>query len=342
MIKSCVKDFNNSTYREIDDFTTLVEGDKVKLTGSIFVTKRTGKQKEFISLTISKKNGLVGATIFPESALYDSLEKFSGAKFEGSLYGSIYMNGKYVNINIDNADYWVDDVPSASELNIETSQRYVDLRSYVDEIDDAYLKAVVFDIYNNSKIMNKFLSAPASEFSAYSYLGGLAKMTEDTCFVVTSMAQNNDLNNLLGLNHDMLLTAALLCNIGRAYMYDIDKDGKFSKNEYGIIDSDTSLTRDAVKQAMRNVAAMSENSDVVIKPKNADVVKELIHVDTSKSSIGFQPATAPRTRTASLFASIINMVNTAGTFDKLEKSNVANDKLVKAFEGGKYYYIPQE
>jgi hypothetical protein len=50
---------------------------------------------------------------------------------------------------------------------------------------------------------------------------------------------------------------------------------------------------------------------------------------------------APRTRNASIFASIVNMVNSTGTFDKLESANVANDKMVKAFEGGKYYYIPQ-
>ena len=101
---------------------------------------------------------------------------------------------------------------------------------------------------------------------------------------------------------------------------------------------------DAVKNAMHIVAAIKddENNDMY-RPKNGDVVKELIHIlDTSKSLIGYQSSMVPRTRNASVFASIINIVNSIGTFDKLENSNIANDKLVKAFEGGKYYFIPQE
>lgn len=341
MIKSCIQDFDGSLFVE-SDIASLVPDASVKVTGTMSVTKKIGKQGDFLSVTMTKKGSLLGATIFADNPLYETLVKYDGKKLDGSIYGVVYVNGKYVNLNVANIEYWIEDKPDASELKVDTSQRYVDLRSYADKIADKYLQAVVMDVYNNTKIMNRFLAAPASEFSAYSYLGGLAKMTEDICFVTVSMTENRDLNALLGMNKDMLLTAALLCNIGRAYMYDIDKDGNFTKNEYGILDSDTSLTRDAVKQAMRNVAALAEEGDPALKPKNVDVVRELIHVlDTSKSQIGFQPANAPRTRTASLFASIVNLVNAAGTFDKLENSNVANEKLVKAFEGGKYYFLPE-
>ena len=343
MIKSCIKDFDGSNYRETD-LANLVENENVKLTGSVSVTKKTGKQKEFLSVTMAKKSGLVGATVFQESPLYEVLEQFAGSKIEGSIYGSIYTNGKYVNINIANVDYWVEDSVDPKEFTTSESEIYHELRSYMDCIDDGYLKQVVLGIYDNERIMKKFLMAPASEFSAYSYLGGLAKMTYDICFLADSMMQNNDVNAMLHMNYDIIMAAALLCNIGRAYMYDIDKDGKFSKNEYGIIDTDTSLTRDAVKQSMRVVSEnVDDDGNVKFKPKNNDVIKELIHIlDTSKSLIGFQTTTVPRTRNASIFASIINIVNSAGTFDKLENSNIANEKLVKAFEGGKYYFIPQE
>lgn len=341
MIKSCVQDFDGALFVE-SDIGSLEPNASVKVTGTMSVTKKVGKQGDFLSITMTKKGSLLGATIFADSPLYETLVKYDGKRLDGTIYGVVYVNGKYVNLNVANIEYFIEDKPDASELKVETSQRYVDLRSYIDDIEDAYLRAVVFDVYNNVKIMNRFLAAPASEFSAYSYLGGLAKMTEDICFVTVSMTNDRSLNALLGMNRDMLLAASLLCNIGRAYMYDIDKDGNFAKNEYGILDSDTSLTRDAVKQSMRNVAALIEDGDTSLKPKNVDVVKELIHVlDTSKSQIGFQPANAPRTRSASLFASIVNMVNAAGTFDKLENSNVANEKLVKAFEGGKYYFLPE-
>jgi hypothetical protein len=326
------------------DMSALEANANVKLTGSISVSKKAGKQKEFLSLTIAKKNNLVGATVFPGNPIYDALCGYDGKKIDGSLYGSVYVNGKYVNLNLANVDYYVEEAKNPKEFNTESSDMYVHLKSFVEEIDDPYIKQVVTTIYENERIMKKFLMAPASEFSAYSYLGGLATMTLDTCAMVGEMVYNDLISSMLKVNRDLLFAAALLCNIGRAYMYDIDKDGKFSKNEYGVIDSDTSLTRDAVKNAMHIVAAMKDKDDNdMYRPKNGDVVKELIHIlDTSKSLIGYQTSMVPRTRNASVFASIINIVNSVGTFDKLENANIANDKLVKAFEGGKYYFIPQE
>lgn len=343
MIKSCVENFDSTMYVETD-MSALEANANVKLTGSISVSKKVGKQKEFLSLTIAKKNNLVGATVFPGNPIYDVLVGYDGKKIDGSLYGSVYINGKYVNLNLANVDYYVDEPKNPKEFNIESSDMYVNLRGYIEEIDDPYVKQVVKTIYDNERIMKKFLMAPASEFSAYSYLGGLATMTLDTCAMVSEMVYNDLIAGMIKVNRDLLFASALLCNIGRAYMYDIDKDGKFSKNEYGVIDTDTSLTRDAVKNAMHIVAAIKddENNDMY-RPKNGDVVKELIHIlDTSKSLIGYQSSMVPRTRNASVFASIINIVNSIGTFDKLENSNIANDKLVKAFEGGKYYFIPQE
>ena len=341
MIKNCVNDFDYTNYVETD-LGNLVADATVKITGSISVNKKTGKNKNFLSLTMAKKNNLVGATIFEDSPMYAILEKFDGAKIDGSIYGTVYVNGKYINLNVANVSYFVEDSVDPKEFDMAESEMYVELKSFADEIEDPYVKNIVYDIYNNERIMKKFLMAPASEFSAYSYLGGLAKMTLDTCFVSMSMIDNRDLGELLGVNRDLILAAALLCNIGRAYMYDIDKDGKFFKNEYGIIDTDTSLTRDAVKNAMRNVSLiLDEDGNIQYKPATSDVVKELIHMlDTSKCLIGFQSSMVPRTRNASVFSSIINIVNTVGTFNKLESANVANDKLVKAFDGGKYYFIP--
>ena len=343
MIKSCVDNFDSAMYVETD-LSALEANANVKLTGSISVTKKQGKQKEFLSLTIAKKNNLVGATVFDNNPIYNELIKYAGGKIDGSLYGSVYINGKYVNLNLANVEYHVEDSKDPKEFNTESSEMYVNLKNCVEEIDDQYIKTVVTTIYDNERIMKKFLMAPASEFSAYSYLGGLATMTLDTCNMISEMVNNDLIAGMMKVNRDLLFAAALLCNIGRAYMYDIDKDGKFSKNEYGVIDSDTSLTRDAVKKAMYLVSEMKdEDGNELYRPKNGDVVKELIHIlDTSKSLIGFQAGMVPRTRNASVFASIINIVNSVGTFDKLENANVANDKLVKAFEGGKYYFIPQE
>ena len=343
MIKSCVENFDSTMYVETD-MSALEANANVKLTGSISVSKKAGKQKDFLSLTIAKKSNLVGATVFPGNPIYDALVGYDGKKIDGSLYGSVYVNGKYVNLNLANVDYYVEEAKNPKEFNTESSDMYVHLKSFVEEIDDPYIKQVVTSIYENERIMKKFLMAPASEFSAYSYLGGLATMTLDTCAMVSEMVYNDLISSMLKVNRDLLFAAALLCNIGRAYMYDVDKDGKFSKNEYGVIDTDTSLTRDAVKNAMHIVAAIKDKDDNdMYRPKNSDVVKELIHIlDTSKSLIGYQTSMVPRTRNASIFASIINIVNSVGTFDKLENANIANDKLVKAFEGGKYYFIPQE
>ena len=130
MIKSCVDNFDSAMYVETD-LSALEANANVKLTGSISVTKKQGKQKEFLSLTIAKKNNLVGATVFDNNPIYNELIKYAGGKIDGSLYGSVYVNGKYVNLNLANVEYHVEDSKDPKEFNTESSEMYVNLKKII-------------------------------------------------------------------------------------------------------------------------------------------------------------------------------------------------------------------
>lgn len=345
MIKRLVEEFDFTQYTDTD-ISKLQDGMLVKLNGTITINKKNGNSGEYFSMVLSRRDSKVGANIFNDHPLFQTLAVLPGC-VEGIFYGKIYRNGKFVNVDLANMEYYVEDSVDLAEMDPATSQIYQELLVHADAIDDPFLRNVVLSIYNNKRIMKKFLSAPASEFSAYSWLGGLAQMTREisnlTCTIADAKNSAGQIN--LKLNTDMIKAAALLCNIGRAYMYDIQSDGKFLKNDYAVLDSDTSLTRDAVKKAIADTLAIEdiENNKLYV-PKHGDVIKELIHIlDTSKSmmSVGVG-ASAPRTRNAAIFAMIVSMINSAGTFDKLENANIGNEKIVKAFDGGKCYFLPAE
>lgn len=342
MIKRLIENFDEAQYIS-SDISNLQDNSLVKINGTITVNKKTGNSGDFYSIILSRRDSKVGANVFNNHPLFNQLSVLPSC-MEGFLYGKVYRNGKFVNVDLANVDYYVEDAVDGSEMEPETSTVYGELIARADSIDDAFLRNVTLSVYNNKRIMRKFLSAPASEFSAYSWLGGLAQMTIDIAKLVDSLIAPSASMDLK-LNHDLVKTAALLCNIGRAYMYDIQPDGKFLKNDYGVLDSDTSLTRDAVKKAIADTMSIEdENHKKLYVPKHGDVVKELIHMlDTSKAMLSSGSGiNSPRTRNAAFFAMAVGMVNSYGTFEKLESANIGNEKIVKAFDGGKCYFIPAE
>lgn len=345
MFKKLVENFDPAPYSD-GDISRLQDGSPVKVNGTISINKKMGNSGEYYSLTLTRRDGKVCANIFVEHPLFGLMASLPGC-VEGILYGVVSHNGKFINIDVANMDYYIEDAIAISEMNADTSLIYQELLSHAEEIDDSFLRNVVLSVYNNKRIMKKFLSAPASEFSAYSWLGGVAQNTRDLSKLVRTLvkADNPDRDVDLKLNSDMLRAAALLCNIGRAYMYDINADGKFYKNDYGVLDSDISLTRDAVKKAISDTLAIEdEDHKKLYAPKHGDVIKELIHIlDTSKSMLtsGYGSC-SPRTRNASVFAALVSIINATGTFNKLESANIGHEKIVKAFDGGKCYFLPAE
>lgn len=342
MIKRLIENFDESQYTSAD-ISKLQDDALVKINGTITVNKKSGSSGDYYSIILSRRDSKVGANVFNDHPLFNYLSSLPSC-MEGFMYGKVYRNGKFVNVDLANVDYYVEDAVNFSEMDPETSMIYGELVSYADCIDDAFLRNVTLSIYNNKRIMKKFLSAPASEFSAYSWIGGLAQMTRDIARLVDCLiAPTASID--LKLNRDLVKSAALLCNIGRAYMYDIQADGKFLKNDYGVLDTDTSLTRDAVKKAISDTMLIEdENHSKLYVPKHGDVVKELIHIlDTSKCMLSSGTGTnSPRTRNAAIFAMAVGMVNSYGTFCKLENANIGNEKIVKAFDGGKCYFIPAD
>lgn len=343
MIKRLIEGFDASAYTK-QDISSLQESDCVKLSGTLAIAKKSGASGDYYNISLSNRKGKANANIFAESPLFPLLSGVPSSA-EGILYGKVGVNGKYINVSVDNIDYYVEDMVDVAEMNPVTSSVYAELSSYTALIDDGFLRNVVANILTNEKIIKKFLMAPASEFSAYSWLGGLAQMTLQICRLtnlIVSDTSNNG-NNILGVDKNMLLASALLCNIGRAYMYDISPDGKFFKNDYAVLDTDYSLTRDAIKKSIADTFEVKdEDGGRLFAPATADTIKELIHIiDTSKSLLSGNGA-APRTRNACVFAGIVGMVNYTGTFDKLERSNIGNEKIVKAFDGGKCYFIPSQ
>lgn len=321
----------------------LESGERVSVAGSLTISKKTCSSGPMFSCTLSRRDGKIGISVFPENDLFSFVESMP-TSCEAIVYGTVAVNGKYVNVVPDNIEYFTETSLPASEFQVSTSALYQNLIAFVSEIKDDFLRNVVNTVYENEKVMKRFLVAPASEYSSGSYLGGLATVTLESCKLAHMLCFASGEKSVdLKINSDMIFTAILLCNIGRAYMYDIDSDGKFYKNEYAVLDTDTALTRDTVRNAIKDTLNIrTEDGDRLYVPNNTDVIKELIHmIDTSKSMISMNPSITPRTRNASILSFIIGITNSMGTYDKLENSNLSHEKLVRAFDNGKVYFIPE-
>lgn len=334
-------DFDKTLYPKTK-LNKLTDGASVAVSGTVSACRKPCASGPMFLLTLCSVEGKVTATVFHENPLYAFVEAMPST-CNAIIYGKVSLNGKYVNLAIDNIEFKAEKLIDKDELNPATSNVFKELSSYMEKIEDPFLRNVVNSVYSNEKIMKRFLMAPASECSAGAYIGGLAARTVMTCRLIQNAFMTIKYDSNFGVvNSDMLLAAALLHDVGRAYIYDISGDGKFFKNEYAILDTDTSITRDTVRMAIKDTLNIKdEEGNKLYAPKNGDVVKELIHViDSCKYSFPGASSIAPRTEIAIIFSHMIAIADAMGMFERLMSSNIGEEKLVKAFEGGKTYFLP--
>ena len=320
----------------------LTDGAMVSVSGSVSVCRKPCASGSMFLLTLCSAEGKATATVFHDNPMYAFVETMPTV-CNVMLYGKVALNGKYTNLLLDNIEFHIRESVNPDDLDPGTSTVYCRLINYVAKIEDDFLRNVVNNVYSSGKIMKRFLAAPASEFSAGAFIGGLAQRTLATCELIdNAFAHGKPVGP--AADTDMLFASALLHDVGRAFIYDIAGDGQFFKNEYSILDTDTSLTRDFVRAAIKDVLNIKdEDGNKLYAPKNGDVVKELIHIiDSCKYFFAGGEALSPRTKTAMVFAHLISIADAVSMFDALKASNIGEEKLLRAFDGGKTYFFPAD
>jgi len=88
------------------------------------------------------------------------------------------------------------------------------LKNYMDSIQDADLKTLLTEIFNDETLMKNFQKSPAAKSMHHAWIGGLLEHSLSLCFLADTIASYYQKEGI-PLNRDLLLTGTILHDIGK-------------------------------------------------------------------------------------------------------------------------------
>ena len=347
-IINMIESFDSTSYQP-GKVSDMAVGAPIVIHGTLKVLeKKTKTGATYLMTTISDNYGKSASQlIFGGDSRYEFVNNYVGNEVEADVYAIPSRNGSYVNLDIKNIAINIPDPVSEEEiLDIKDTKKTL-LFNRIDMIVSPFIKQTVLNIFENEDIMNRILTAPATEYSGYAYPGGLADLILTTSNFAQSIADTINMDtsyeNSLTINPDILLAGALLCNIGKAYMLEFNEEqNKIIKTETGILENELVITHNIVLNEMNKLEKMLDSITgeqmYIVRP---DVKTEILHmIDSSKNQVQWGAISVPRTKHAIILASISQMAFAKGLFEDLEKK-YPNDRFSKAYDSGRMYFLPE-
>ncbi len=328
------------------NITDLEDGDMAEIVGQVKISEKEDKHgRPFMVISVRDNTGVVTSIVTPTDKLYKNIKKASDVNGNVAIKGQIKVNGTYKNIKMSylskvemerKDSLYTAEIPSISDLEAE-------LKNRINGIANPVLKSIVQKAFDNNK--EDILTAPFSEKTAYAYEGGLMHFTVDMCDMsqsVSSCINCGFWGASTILNEDIMLTGAILGNLGKSKTLRITKTGEIEKTPLGLMEEDSVISRDIVKEAIDDVKEEYKNSGKPINEEEIEkITMELLHIISAlKGNVNWGALTTPRSKNAMILSNINNIVYTKGLFENLEKNNGSNI-FVKAYDSGKTYYIDE-
>jgi 3'-5' exoribonuclease len=203
-------------------------GDRVEdifvLSEKILSQKKDGNN--FLNITLSDKTGTI------KGVVWDNVDQIAAGITSGDF---VYVNGSVsdyrgnLQVVIKKMGPFSPDQIDPSDFLPQTSRdiegMFERLVKRVDSITTDYLKALIDAFFNDREFVNKFKTAPAAKKMHHAYIGGLLEHT----LSMTSLA-DKIAGHYSGINRDLLLTGAILHDIGKIdefeYQFKIDYSDK--------------------------------------------------------------------------------------------------------------------
>ena len=184
----------------------------------------TRNGKPYINLILQDRSGTIDAKIWePNSGAISDFEVFDYIyvfgevnRYQNALQASI----KRVKIARD-GEYIPADYLPVSEYSLDSMQK--DLFAVIDTVKNTYLHELLVNLFKeNEEVLQKFKMSSAAKTVHHSFMGGLLQHT----LAVTRLCKFY-VKAYPALNHDLLITAALLHDIGK-----IEELSPFPQNDY--------------------------------------------------------------------------------------------------------------
>lgn len=179
--------------------------------------KKTKNNKPYLELILQDKTGQIVGRMFDKKA-YNVFEKIELNKVH-NIVGKIQEFPQFSN----KYNILIDRIIQSQKYNEEDFIREIEnhdshiqyLTNTIKEIEDKELKLILETIFEDEEIFNKFIYAPAAKKHHHNYKGGLLIHTNEVIEICKSISSIYE-----DINRDLLLTGAILHDIGKIETYD--------------------------------------------------------------------------------------------------------------------------
>lgn len=192
--------------------------EKTNVSGPFLVTKKeTGISKSgkpYLNLKIMDSTGELDARVWEDAeAISRTFQKDDVIDVRG--FAVAYQNSIQVNVTgaavLSPNDYSIRDFLPASKEDPAVMLKELD--AIIGGVKDVHLNGLLSAIFADAEIRARFASAPAAKAMHHPYLGGLIEHVLSICGLAGGVSAHYGNS----LNKDLLLTGAILHDIGKIY-----------------------------------------------------------------------------------------------------------------------------
>lgn len=184
---------------------------------------REGSKDFYIRLQLADKTGSVPGNVWNNAKTI--AEKFD----EGDVLrikGVVISYKSQIQITVNKVQKLYEEEYNLADF-METTSKDINslsdkLFSFIDRLQQPDLKTLLLKIFEDKEFFTKFAQAPAAKTWHHNYIGGLL---EHTISVATIC---DFISHMYPVDKDLLITGALLHDIGKVFEYDISKTIDFS------------------------------------------------------------------------------------------------------------------
>lgn len=207
--KDFIKKFNES--RKIISQFLVIEKD----------IKRAKTNKPYLELLLQDKTGQILGRMFNKNVYheFDNVEENKIYNIVGKIQEFPANSNKY-NILIERIIPAKRFEESDFIIQIENQDSHIEyLINTISEIEDKELKLVITSLFDNEEFFDKFITAPAAKRHHHNYKGGLLVHTNEVIEICKTIATIYE-----DINQDLLITGAILHDIGKIESYDYETE----------------------------------------------------------------------------------------------------------------------
>ncbi|RMF93335.1 MAG: HD domain-containing protein [Candidatus Schekmanbacteria bacterium] len=163
----------------------------------------------YLRLVLTDKTGEIPAICWNFKKEYEEIKVDSIC----SIKGNVNLYNEKLQVVISSIEI-VDDEEVDFSLFVKTSDKSIEtlaqeIEEIISNVEADYFKKLISAFFDDSAFKRKFLTHPAAKSVHHSWVGGLAEHTIGVCRICSFLA------GLYELNSDLLITSALLHDIGK-------------------------------------------------------------------------------------------------------------------------------